>query len=373
MDSSSKPEVCFYCADQNPQRDRSRGITGYSRGLLAHLQQSKQVELSAIVSRSSFAPSGIRCLRLPFCSDYLAGRLVADHGHQLFHLRAPDLWHYPKGFLPFILPRKRAPLVGTVADTILQYYVDHYPQTRSRAAFGYWLSLLRYSVARFDLIITVSEFSKHQILRFCDRHRIKPPPVCVSYEGSQFALQDPVASSKREDYVVHLASPQPHKRTNWLLQHWTLLQSQRADLPRLWLIGSVDAAGSALLAKTHAVSLTPPLSAEKLREIIAQARALLLPSEIEGFGLAAIEAYQLGTPVLYARGTAVEEILGGGTAGGFVFEQDSFGAAVKAVLDCGSEEIAVKGREMAKKYSWAHCVDRTLEAYQHVLRVGRNE
>ena len=47
---------------------------------------------------------------------------------------------------------------------------------------------------------------------------------------------------------------------------------------------------------------------------------LLLPSEIEGFGLPALEAYYLSTPVVYVRGTAVEEILGERSPGGFVLE-----------------------------------------------------
>src|SRR5437870_9180060 len=93
--------VCFYCADQNTHRDRSRGITTYTLGLMSRL--NKSVTLRAIVSKSSVdVPNGIERVTLPFRSDHLLGRLAADHIHPLFiRKQRPDIWHYPKGFLPF--------------------------------------------------------------------------------------------------------------------------------------------------------------------------------------------------------------------------------------------------------------------------------
>ena len=62
---------------------------------------------------------------------------------------------------------------------------------------------------------------------------------------------------------------------------------------------------------------------------------LLLPSEIEGFGLPALEAYYLSTPLVYVRGsTPVEEILGERSPPAFVLASaDSiFVAAVDQAL-----------------------------------------
>ena len=126
----------FYLADQNPLRDRSRGITAYSDGLLAQLRRVPSLEISALISASSYRPaqtmeggSEIRSYALPFRSDHIAGRLGSDHLHPLLAAlqrgpegetapEAPDLWHFPKGFLP-AFAHPGAPLVGTVHDTIL--------------------------------------------------------------------------------------------------------------------------------------------------------------------------------------------------------------------------------------------------------------
>src|ERR1051326_5663866 len=200
-------EVCFYCADQNPQRDRSLGITNYTRGLLNALKQTRSVELNAVASKSSTGvPDGIPTMTIPFRTDHTIGRLVADHCHPLIVRQRVNagLWHYPKGFLPLAFQVK-APKVGTIADTILQFYADHYPQQRSRAAYSYWIAMLKNAVRKFDLIITVSEFSKRSILEFADRYQINAPPIYVTYQGASAGISKGPLRSAR-DYVLHLAS-----------------------------------------------------------------------------------------------------------------------------------------------------------------------
>src|SRR6202040_1038313 len=96
-------DVCFYCADQNPHRDRSRGITNYTSGLLVNLAKRSELSLSAVISKSSFPlPVDIPATRLPFRTDRVLGRIVADHFHPLLPSNDAKTWHYPKGFLPLI-------------------------------------------------------------------------------------------------------------------------------------------------------------------------------------------------------------------------------------------------------------------------------
>src|ERR1051325_11225809 len=161
-------------------------------------------------------PNGIPTTTIPFRTDHTIGRLVADHCHPLIAGQRVNarLWHYPKGFLPLALQVK-PPKVGTIADTILQFYADHYPRQRSRAAYSYWIAMLKNAVRKFDLIITVSEFSKRSILEFADRYGINAPSIHVTYLGAHAGL---ITAPDRwsRDYVLHLASTHPHKKTNWL-------------------------------------------------------------------------------------------------------------------------------------------------------------
>jgi glycosyltransferase involved in cell wall biosynthesis len=360
--------VCFYCADQNLHRDRSRGITRYTYGLLSNLRDAKMARLLALVSKSSFAiPDGIERLTLPFHSDHLVGRLLADHLHPLIARRtAAEIWHYPKGFLPvgFQVKGKK---VGTVADVMLQFDADHHPESRPRLAFAYWLGVLKHSIQTLDLILTVSEFSKQAILEFCERHRLKCPPIVVTYEGVEVSKLEDTTSSSKEDYVVHLASKLPYKATAWLLEQWSLLARTRSDLPVLKLVGDLDARAASLFSKMANVSLVPPLPRAELEELISKSSALLLPSEIEGFGIPAVESYLLGTPVAYAKETALEEILGSDSPGGFYRELDSFHLALTEALNMDRVTVEKKSAALRRRYNWNDCVRRTLEAYSTLL------
>ena len=357
--------ICFYCADQNPYRDRSLGITNYTFGLLKHLQQSGSVGLRAVVSKSSArVPDEIPKTVVPFRTDHIPGRLLADHFHSLLVGRVidTDIWHYPKGFLPFG-PQVRQPKVGTIADTIIQFYADNYPHSRSRASFAYWIAMLKNAIRRFDLVLTVSEFSKRSILEFAARHQLKKPTVVVTYQGADV---DQTSAQAKEDYVLHFASTQPHKRTNWLLKEWRNLESTGACYPRLRLIGQVDREGKEIATKVKNVELLPSVSRAEIGQVMSRARTLILPSEIEGFGLPALEAYCAGTPVAYVKGTAVEEILGFDTPGGFTFNDASLSSALTAVLSLDESQIKLKRVELRERFGWSNCIQRTIDSYRSV-------
>ena len=119
--------------------------------------------------------------------------------------------------------------------------------------------------------------------------------------------------------------------------------------------GDLDNTGTLLFSKMQNTSLVAPLPTQDLQDLIAKARALLLPSEIEGFGIPAVEAYQLGTPVAYVRDTAVDEIVGPDSPGGFKHDYESFKHAVLDVLEMGWSETEAKGQVVRGRFSWDEC------------------
>jgi glycosyltransferase involved in cell wall biosynthesis len=256
--------------------------------------------------------------------------------------------------LPFTSPAG-AHVVSTIHDTILQHYADRYPESRSRADFLYWLQVTKRSVQQADVVLTVSEFSREAILEFCERHRLRRPTIYVTYQGINF-VEPAAGHSPKGDYVLHLASALPHKRTRWLCETWAQLKREQVSLPRLLLVGGLDAATAQLVSRQEDVESRGLVAADELQGLMAEARALVLPSEIEGFGLPAVEAYSVGTPV--------EEVLGRGAPGGFDFEWESLAAALKAVLSLHSGEIAARADDLRAQYSWRNCRDKTVAVYR---------
>jgi len=362
--NDSELNLCFYCADQNPGRDRSKGITTYTAGLLSHLSQHRDISLRAVVSQSSFKiPVDVPRTVLPFRTDKTIGRLAADQLHPLLVKNEANIWHYPKGFLPFgiqVKPRK----IGTIADTILQHYADKYPRSRSKAAFTYWIGTLKRSIERFDLILTISEFSKRMIKEFCVRYRVTCPPIIVTYLGVYFSEEGTTPQTPKRDYVIHLASKAPHKRTKWLLEHWVRLQQDEPNLPTLRLIGEVP--DDADLSKIKRLEVCEALSEPDYASAVQSARALILPSEIEGFGLPAVESYSVRTPVAYVLGTAVDEILGPQSPGGFNFDYNSFKNALSETLSINDATVTAKAEELRTRFAWERCIALTIGAYRSI-------
>lgn len=352
--------VAAYLADQNPHRDRSLGISRYSETLLRALRAQGDA-ITVIRSRSSLAFADAEQVCLPLASDRTLSRLLVDQLHGLWPAAArlsADVWLYPKGFLPWLAPLPSA-TVAVVQDVILQHYADRYPGYMSAANNRYFLFALEHTLRRATAIMTISHHARAQIEAFCARRGVRPPSIEVVYSASDFGAAPPIVgeapfdpAGKRER-VVHLASPAPHKRTAWLLSAWQALQSRGRALPELLLLGSVPNAALGLLERCRGVVTRPIAPDAELRELLATARALLMPSEIEGFGLPVLEAYVLGTPGVYQAETAVDEYMSKvSSVGRFVRDDvDSFEAALDAVLSLSSAEVQATAAALHQRYN----------------------
>lgn len=365
------PSILVYLADQNPGYDRSFGISRMSQVVLEALWKRGGVEITTISSKTSQkAPSGAGNNRiLPWGTRRKWIRLLTDHFHPLFHNHgpAPDLTYFPKGYLPLLHPLCR-PSVVTIHDTIIQYDADHYPGWRKAWEYGYWAKMLEHTLRHADRIMTVSETSKRQIEAHMVRMEIPPKPVTVTYEPCAYEFLAQPETSEKENYVLHLSSVEPHKRTSHLIRWWREAEEAGHKLPSLHLVGSVPRETAPLLASSTTIVKRPFLEDNALQDAYRRAKALVLSSEIEGFGLPALEAYYLGTPVCFVRGTSVEEVLGIATRrGGFGLDDaDSLWSALDEVLAMSAEEIRGCGLMLRETYAAGKVAERMMEVFRDV-------
>lgn len=359
--------LTIYLADQNPKLGRSLGISRMTQVLLGELATREALSLRGITSRSSIQmPEGSVSSVVPWNTRTRLARVFTDHLHPLWQAgRKTDLWYFPKGFLPRI-HRACSPSVVTIHDTIIQYYSDHYPEWRTDMEYRYWASMLRHTLRHADAILTISESAKRQIEVFMERHRIPPKEITVTYEPCLYEDVPQPRSPSKADYVLHLGSREPHKRTAWLLKLWASAVGKRPGLPKLHVVGKVPEEVMHLTRSCPAIVQLPFLDDRALRSQFEAARALVFPSEIEGFGLPAVEAYYLGTPVCYTAGTSIEEVLGSaGAKGGFSLEDpDSLFAALDEVLELSEEEVHASGMMLREKYAARVVVDKMVKVFR---------
>lgn len=359
-------KVRFYLADQNPHRDRSFGITTMTDCLLKGIDTySNEIDVTTFASKSSFTYSkSHKSTIIPWRTDRFTSRIITDNFHYCLKPNdLADINYYPKGFLPFVLD-KSIPNVITVHDTILQWYADKYPESRSNLSFWYWLEKTKHSLTRADLVLTVSKTSKGQIQSFCERYGIRIPNIKVTYEASSFEDISIPKSVDKKDQIVHLASMAPHKRSSDLICWWAHNHDE-IDASRLVVIGNVNDDLKMKVANCSTIDFMPYLSVDRLVNEIMHSRLVVISSEIEGFGLPAIEAYYLNTPVCFSQNTSISEILGADldlTCSFDLLNADSIIEAVNRTLALSEERISEINNRLRKKFSVRNFVEKFEES-----------
>src|SRR5215472_618423 len=136
-------------------------------------------------------------------------------------------------------------------------------------------------------------------------------PVFLADDGPDQELRE-------HDYFVVCGTIEPRKNHLLLLDVWHELVRRRGErAPKLVMVGSPGWGAEPVLRILKQspllygrVIFARGLSSPALRRLIAHARALLMPSFAEGFGLPIIEALAVGTPVIASDLPAHREIAG---------------------------------------------------------------
>jgi glycosyltransferase involved in cell wall biosynthesis len=139
-------------------------------------------------------------------------------------------------------------------------------------------------------------------------------------------------------YYVVVSTIEPRKNHLMLLDVWRSLVGAGGFVPKLVFVGApgwenaqvLDVLARSTALRPH-VYHAPRLSRSALRQLVSNARALLMPSFAEGYGLPLVEALSLGTPVIASDIAAFREATQGCAT--FISPLDGAGwrAAVEAI------------------------------------------
>lgn len=358
-----------YLGDLRRTQNRSHGIVNYAVGLTnalpAHLEQGESLSvLASDEIRAELFPEGlpdrIQVTERP-TPRHPAARLAADHVSAARWARTSrlSLVHFPKGFLPAIPPK--CATVATVHDDIPLQGADAGPGLGERARTRYFRWALRHSLRRADAVVTVSSYSRSRLVGHIPREvEVIPNGLAVSHASIR-----PLA--ERPPRLLHLGSPLPHKRSaeavSWLLE--ALEQSPGLELV---VTGELAPSVEATVAGHPRVTrIRRPLAQAELTGLMADARALVFSSSIEGFGLPPLEAFAAGTPAAWSRHTASDETMEGFPGGYSVGDHDEFAAALDAALSSSHAELLRLSRRARDRFSWDTVAKQVLACYRRVL------
>ena len=190
-------------------------------------------------------------------------------------------------------------------------FLEHPERTRGEIRRDY-PRLARAHARRADAIVVPSRYTAGEVQRAFDVARdrvfVCPPGVPEWQEGPR--------RYDRNGYLLFMGTLEPRKNVPGLLSAYAELLARSSRIPRLVLAGRTGSDASEIL---HRIS-QPPLAGRvehlgyvadsSRRQIFAGARAFVLPSLEEGFGMPVLEAMSLGIPVVASARGALPELVG---------------------------------------------------------------
>jgi len=163
-----------------------------------------------------------------------------------------------------------------------------------------------------DLVICNSAATRQDLARNAVRYGPLPQSI-VAHLGTEVAAPDPEALPgglpMDRPFFLALGTIEPRKNHALLLDVWDRLHEvmPEAEVPRLFLVGRRGWRNEDFLARLdssphlgRSILELPDLSDGAVAALLAGARALLMPSLAEGYGLPVAEAAAAGTPVIAA-------------------------------------------------------------------------
>jgi glycosyltransferase involved in cell wall biosynthesis len=293
-----------------------------------------------------------------------------------YHLRHQvDLLHVPNFNVPLLW---RKPLVVTIND------LAHLSPVMSAS----WLQktyvrfFIRSSLKRAQEILTLSEFSREEIVR---EFRVSPERITVGYCGVDRNLFKPASEREKHDvrsrlhlekpFVLMVASFRPHKNVNTVLHAFHKLKSHNRVEHELVVVGKekgfrlkenlVDLPETTARHIRHFQFLTD----KELAALYSSCDLFVFPSLYEGFGLPPLEAMACGAPVLTSDRASLPEVIG--DAGRLIdpLNVDLWADSMEQMLldQRLQTDLRNRGLQQAQLFSWERVAKIYLDSYLHCL------
>jgi glycosyltransferase involved in cell wall biosynthesis len=273
------------------------------------------------------------------------------------------------------------PSVVTIHDCIHLRFPQYLP---SRLGYAYARAQMWSATHRAARVITVSEASKRDILRY---FRVAESRIDVIYNAiDERFWQEPDTDEidrVRQRYqlnapfVLYAGNIKPHKNLERLIEAFHILrQSPAFKDVQLLIIGDEISKYATLRRAVHRHKLHKSVRFfgfvpdRTLAALYRLANVFVFPSLYEGFGLPPLEAMASGTPVVTSNVSSLPEVVGDAAIMIDPYEPAAIADAIERVLtdDALRADLQRRGLARAREFSWERSISRVREIYDEVMQ-----
>lgn len=276
-----------------------------------------------------------------------------------------DVLHCVASTLPYWQP---VPVIVTLHDTL-----PWEDTKRGGYEAWYWHRLLPAALHRSQAIVTISDASRRDIMarwpKLAAKLHVIPHGIADAYLQARTARPPSVLSlAGARPYLLYVGGIIERKRFSWATRILAELNDTNVCMVACGFTAEEALAVGRGLQPIirERVYFLPFVPEADMPALYQHAAAVLYPTLYEGFGLPALEAQAVGTPVLFSALGSLKELIG---PGAIVLPEHDLGAWVRAVRDVLTDgEYRARNthaaRIWAQQFSWEASARRHVALYE---------
>lgn len=369
-----KIKIAINCVFYYP---KAGGIKEYIHNLVWNLHEQKsgyEFLLYVPIDHLDYAhqnlPKDMRKIPIPFSAKDSIKRSLFEGGFWIKQeeIEQFDLFHSPFFHGPKL---KKTKMLLTVHDLRLKVF----PYTYSKLRYYFLKYKVPDSLKRANHIITISEFTKNELIKYYSVNPIKITAILEAVNRDFFNEKNILSNERKVEgrFVFSVGHIETRKNYLRLIDAFEKFEAAHPQLDlKLVIVGQLSHDFEEFLKR---VEMNPRVfymnfvDSDTLLWLYKHAEFFIMPSYYEGFGFPPLEAASLGTVSAVSNVSSLPEVCGDAAFYFDPFDVDSIQKAFEKILfdkDYKSD-LLKKTEENLERFSWKKNAIETIKIYNTLL------